>query len=76
MPIIFTRCIVSGPLPISVAPFTGAVILPSSMRYASVAENTYLPLVMSTWPPPKLTAYRPFFTERIISCGSCVPASM
>src|SRR4029453_14162181 len=38
-PIIFTRCIVSGPLPIRVAPFTGAVILPSSIGYASVAEN-------------------------------------
>jgi hypothetical protein len=32
LPIIFTRCIVSGPLPISVAPFTGAVTLPSSIR--------------------------------------------
>src|SRR6266853_4222977 len=31
--------------------------------YASEAENTNLPLVMSTCPPPKLTAYRPFFTE-------------
>jgi hypothetical protein len=31
---------------------------------------------MSTWPPPKFTAYRPRFTERIISPGSCVPARM
>jgi hypothetical protein len=31
---------------------------------------------MSTWPPPKFTAYSPRFTERMISAGSCVPASM
>src|SRR6185437_2008765 len=46
----------SGPLPISVAPFTGAVTLPSSIRYASLAEKTNLPFVMSTCPPPKFTA--------------------
>ena len=51
-----TRVSTSGPLPISVAPLTGRVSLPFSIRYASLAENTNLPLVMSTWPPPKLTA--------------------
>src|SRR5439155_7774865 len=51
-----TRVSASGPLPISVAPFTGAVTLPFSIRYASLAENTNLPLVMSTCPPPKATA--------------------
>ena len=35
---------------------TGAVTLPSSIRYASDAEKTNFPLVMSTWPPPKFTA--------------------
>jgi len=35
--------------------------LPSSIRYASEAENTNLPEVMSTLPPPKLTAYTPRF---------------
>ena len=49
----------------------------SSIRYASLAENTNLPLVMSTWPPPKLTAYRPLFTERDDLLGSLVgPCSM
>ena len=37
----------SGPLPIRVAFLSGAVTLPSSIRYASEAENTNLPLVMS-----------------------------
>src|SRR3954468_7671943 len=76
LPIMLTRVSASGPLPMSVAPFTGCVTLPSSMRYASAVENTNLPLVMSTWPPPKLVAYRPFFTLAIISLGSCEPASM
>src|SRR5690606_40106585 len=31
-PTILTRCMVSGPLPIRVAPLTGAVTLPSSIR--------------------------------------------
>jgi len=31
---------------------------------------------MSTWPPPKLTAKSPFFTEAMISFGSYLPASM
>ena len=30
--------------------------LPSSIIYASAAENTNLPLVMSTCPPPKFAA--------------------
>src|SRR5471032_2429529 len=47
-----------------------------SIIYASLAENTNLPFVMSTWPPPKLTAYRPFLTEARISSGSLSPASM
>src|SRR5262249_38858809 len=42
-----------GPSPIRVAPLTGMVTCPSSIRYASLAENTNFPLVMSTWPPPK-----------------------
>src|SRR6185369_14899940 len=51
-----TRVSASGPLPISVAPLTGAVTRPFSIRYASLAEKTNRPLVMSTWPPPKFTA--------------------
>ena len=29
---------------------------------------------MSTWPPPKFAAYRPYLTEAMISVGSCVAA--
>ena len=36
--------------------FTGVVTLPFFIRYASDAEKTNFPLVMSTWPPPKFTA--------------------
>src|SRR4029434_4568586 len=32
-----------GPLPINVAPLTGAVRWPSSIKYASLAENTNFP---------------------------------
>jgi hypothetical protein len=39
-----------------VAPFTGYWIFPFSTQNASLAENTKRPLVMSTWPPPKLVA--------------------
>src|SRR4030095_16347926 len=56
LPISETLVSASGPLPISVAPFTGYVSLPSSIIHASPAENTNLPLVMSTWPPPKFAA--------------------
>ena len=35
---------------------SGAPSLPFSILYASVTWNTYLPEVMSTWPPPKFTA--------------------
>ena len=56
LPIIVTRVSASGPLPISVAPLTGAVSRPSSICQASAMLNTNLPLVMSTWPPPKLLA--------------------
>src|SRR5471030_2651305 len=76
LPIMVTYLSDSGPLPISVAPFTGYVILPFSIMYASDAENTNLPLVMSTWPPPKFTAYKPFFTDARISPGSLSPLSM
>ena len=31
---------------------------------------------MSTWPPPKFTAYKPFFTDAMISAGSCEPATI
>ena len=34
------------------------------------------PLVMSTCPPPKFTAYTPFLTDRMMSSGSSCPASM
>src|SRR5262245_32561001 len=44
-PTMLMRLSTSGPLPIKVAPFTGRVSLPPSMRYASLAENTNLPLV-------------------------------
>ena len=56
LPIMETRVRASGPLPMSVAPFTGYCSLPPSIHHASAAENTNLPLVMSTSPPPKLTA--------------------
>src|SRR5439155_22458316 len=45
-----------GPLPISIAPLSGAPSLPFSILYASVHWKTYLPEVMSTWPPPKFAA--------------------
>src|ERR1019366_1627767 len=54
LPTMVMRCRSVGPLPISIAPFSGAPILPFSILYASVHWNTYLPEVMSTWPPPKL----------------------
>src|SRR5579884_1197004 len=56
LPIMVMRLRSVGPLPISIAPFTGAPTLPFSILYASVHWKTYLPDVMSTWPPPKLTA--------------------
>ncbi len=34
-------------------PFHGCCDVAVSIRYASLAVNTNLPLVMSTWPPPK-----------------------
>ena len=76
LPTMLTRVRTSGPLPISVAHFTGDPIFQFSIRYASLAENTNFPEVMSTWPPPKLTAYSPFFTEAMISSGGRVPARM
>src|SRR5207302_5123651 len=56
LPTIETRVSTSGPLPIRVAPLRGAPTRPFSMAYASLAENTNLPEVISTCPPPKLTA--------------------
>ena len=41
-------CMVSIPEPINVAPFTGFVTLPFSIRYASEVEKTNLPEVIST----------------------------
>ena len=41
-------CMVSIPEPINVAPFTGFVTLPFSIRYASEVEKTNLPDVIST----------------------------
>ena len=76
LPIIVTRVSASGPLPMMVAPFTGYWILPFSTQYASDAENTNLPLVMSTCPPPKFTAYSPRSSDARISSGSCLPPSM
>ena len=43
-------------LKIKFTPVSGAVTLPSSIMYASEAENTNLPFVISTCPPPKFTA--------------------
>ena len=60
----------------SVAPLTGYWILPFSTQNASLAENTNLPLVMSTWPPPKLVAYRPRLMLATISSCVLSPASM
>src|SRR5574337_184476 len=76
LPTMVTRVRTSGPWPISVAPLTGFVIFPSSIMYASLAEKTNLPLVMSTWPPPKVTAYRPCLTEPMISSEVESPGSM
>src|SRR6185312_8348826 len=56
LPIMVIRWRSVGPLPISIVPFSGVPILPFSILYASVHWNTYLPEVMSTWPPPKLAA--------------------
>ena len=42
--------------PIKVAPFMGGPIFPFSILYASVQEKTNFPEVISTCPPPKLTA--------------------
>src|SRR5262249_4847601 len=67
LPIMLTRVSASGPLPMMVAPFTGYWMRPFSIQNASLAENTNLPLVMSTWPPPKLVAYRPRCTDATIS---------
>src|SRR6185295_12268514 len=69
LPTIFTRLRSVGPLPISMAPLSGAPSLPFSIVNASVTLNTYLPEVMSTWPPPRLTQYTPFFTDAMISAG-------
>ena len=57
----------SGPLPINVAPLRGCLTFPFSTKYASDAEKTNFPFVISTWPPAKFTAYIPFLTELIIS---------
>jgi CRP-like cAMP-binding protein len=56
LPIIETWFIASGPLPISVAPLTGVADLAVLDQVGLGIEKTNLPLVMSTWPPPKLTA--------------------
>src|SRR6202008_4971939 len=48
LPTIVTLVSASGPLPIKVAPFTAGPTLPFSIRYASEAENTNLPEVIST----------------------------
>ena len=53
LPIIETFLRTSKPDPISVAPFIGLVILPFSILYASFAEKTNFPLVISTCPPAK-----------------------
>jgi hypothetical protein len=55
-PTIDTYFSASGPLPISVASLHRRGNPPSSIRYASEAEKTNLPLVISTCPPPKFTA--------------------
>lgn len=48
LPTIEICCMVSIPEPINVAPFTGLVTLPFSIRYASEVEKTNLPEVIST----------------------------
>ena len=50
--------------------------MPFSTQNASLAEKTNLPLVMSTWPPPKLVAYSPRSMLATISAGSRSPPSM
>ncbi len=43
----------SGPLPMRLPSRIGSVILPSSMRYASVMPNTKSPVAVLTCPPPR-----------------------
>ena len=53
---------IDGPSPINVAPLIGDPILPLLISYASVQLKTNFPEVMSTCPPPKLTAKIPLST--------------
>ena len=76
LPMPITRVSTLGPSPISVAPLIGAPNLPSSMRYASVHENTNLPDTMSTCPPPNDLAKMPIFTRLSSSAGSSLPPFM
>src|SRR5262249_8004173 len=76
LPTMVMRVSTSGPLPMSVAPLTGRVTLPPSIKYASLAEKTNLPLVISTCPPPKETAYRPRGTDLMMSSGVASRGSM
>ena len=59
----------SGPTPISIAPLTGLVISPPSIRYASLISKTKFPFEMSTWPPPNWRQYSPRSTPPTISSG-------
>ena len=68
--------IISEPLPTSVAPRTGVVILPSFTRYPSITAKLNSPVAGLTEPPPILAAYRPSPIEAIISSGSSLPGAM
>ena len=66
-PTIETSFKIEGPSPIRVAPFIGEPILPLIISYYSVQLKTNFPEVISTCPPPKLTAKIPLSTDLIIS---------
>src|SRR5690606_19849284 len=64
-----------GPLPMRLPSRSGSVILPSSIRYASVMPNTKSPLAVLTCPPPSDDTYTPRSVEATMSAGSSWPPS-
>ncbi len=74
LPTMLTRCNTSGPLPINVAPLTGASEL-AVLYHVGLAgrEHEFARGDVHLRPPPKFTAYKPFSTEAMISSGARVP---
>src|SRR5665648_669994 len=66
----------SIPVPISVAPLKGVVILPFSILYPSITEKLNSPVAGLTEPPPIYFAYNPFSVFEIISSLVDLPFSM